>query len=140
MSPIYGCTISQHCTATFDNYTDWVMHEDLTHAPSFNVWYCICKEGYYNLEDFENHFKAKHTDLEFKPRDFLLGPSLGERFYCGFCKKVIISDNPRWIGWTFSRYCHVQSHFEGWDRSIEGTETDVLKTIEEWQFMQIVSH
>ena len=140
MSIVYGCTITQQCTATFTNNTDWVLHEDLSHAPSFDVWYCLCKKGYYNLQDFEDHFKSKHADFEFKPSDFLLGPSLGERFYCGFCRKVITSDNPRWAGWGFSRRCHIQSHFEGWDPMIEDSGTDVPQTIEDWEFMQIVPH
>lgn len=35
---------------------------------------------------------------------------------------------------------HLQAHFEGWDPLIEDTGTDEPKTIEEWQFMQIVPH
>jgi len=140
MSPTYGCTISKYCRATFTTYTDWVLHEDLSHAPAFSIWYCICKQGHYNLSDFEIHFKAKHINMEFKPTDFLLGPSLGERFYCGFCRNVISSDNPTWSGWKFSRQCHLQAHFEGWDPLIEDTGTDVPKTIEDWEFMQIVPH
>jgi hypothetical protein len=143
MSPIYGCTISQHCTAAFTNYADRVLHEDFAHAPSFDIWYCVCKHGYYNLNDFETHFKAKHSNMGFKPKDWLdwlLGLSLDERFYCGFCRKVITSDNPRWASWKFSREYHLRAHFEGWDPLIEDTGTDIPRAVEDWEFMQIIPH
>jgi hypothetical protein len=44
-------------------------------------------------------------DMEFRPSDYLLRSTLGERFYYGFCRKVIMSDNPRWSGWMLSRLC-----------------------------------
>jgi hypothetical protein len=140
MSPIYGCTITEHCRTTFNYHLDWVLHEDFAHAPCFDIWFCICNQGYYNLNDFEIHFKLIHIDMEFKPIDYLLGPCLGERFYCGFCGNVIASDNPRWSGWRSSRQCHLQAHFEGWDPMIEDTGTDIPKTIADWQYMQIVPH
>jgi hypothetical protein len=95
------------------------------------------------LNDFETHFEAKHSDTGFKPkdwRDWLLGPSLGERFYCDFCRKVIKSDNPRWAGWKFSRECHLRAHFEGWNPLIEDTGTDIPRAVEDWEFMQIIPH
>lgn len=78
--------------------------------------------------------------MEFRPTNYLLGPSLGERFYCGFCRKVVTSDNPRWVGWKFSRQCHVRAHYEGWEPMIEDTETDIPRVVEDGEFMQIVPH
>lgn len=94
---VFDCTISSSCTATFsDNSSDWFQHEVLAHAPQFDIRYCKCKKGYYNLEDFKDHFRAFHPHDRFDSSYYLLGPARGPAFYCGFCGEVVALANEEW--------------------------------------------
>ena len=133
MSIVFGCTISQSCAATFDDHSDWFMHEVVAHAPQFDIWFCKCKKGYYNLNDFEDHFRVVHPGDRYDCNYYLLGPARSAAFYCGFCKEVIALANEEW---EYSRYEHVGSHFEGWNPQTK----PMFMTREDWKFMDIVPH
>ncbi len=89
-------------------------------ASTYDIWYCDgvdgCLDGWYNMTDFETHFRERHAmGWNRLPRstitsDYLLGPEHGVRFWCGFCNMVMeVSSKDKW---HYDRLAHVASHFD----------------------------
>src|ERR1700730_2451662 len=101
MSIPYGCTIRPECAKTFTTFTQWWLHEAAEHEDMVDIWHCMsdfsprtCPVACYTKEDFETHRGLQQHGVhppypDIDPDDYCLGPAVGKRFWCGFCKKVI---------------------------------------------------
>jgi hypothetical protein len=131
---VYACTITASCTATFNNFNEWYLHETADHEHTFDVYSCRrCWKIYPDVDVLEEHWMAKHHNepgmLPFYGEDMLLGPTHGQQFWCGFCKSVQYTSAVD--KWYDNYYSHVASHFDGTKLYARGRKN----TIADWKHL-----
>ncbi|KAH7326130.1 hypothetical protein B0I35DRAFT_474818 [Stachybotrys elegans] len=128
----YRCTF-RGCMKEFGSKNDWKRHESSQHY-NLETWHCEeagCKKACQRRETFKSHLERDHkiTDLptiDRKVEKCRLGRHCDPRFWCGFCVKFIIIDEPTGNTWT-KRCDHIDNHLFG----KEGLEQ---KNSKDWQY------
>ncbi|KAF7542948.1 hypothetical protein G7Z17_g11149 [Cylindrodendrum hubeiense] len=122
----YGCTF-YHCSKAFGSKNDWKRHESSQHW-QLESWKCEdkkmnqtqpCDKVCHRRESFKNHLNKEHmmTDgkaIEEKLERCRIGRHCDDRFWCGFCSKIIEITGEVVNAWT-KRCDHIDDHFSGRD-------------------------
>ncbi|KAM3075183.1 hypothetical protein ACMFMF_005862 [Clarireedia jacksonii] len=118
----YGCTFPA-CNKNFGSKNDWKRHETSQHFQQ-EAWRCNvekpeggeCAKVCYRRLNFTQHLENEHQikDAESKVRlhDCRIGRNSQERFWCGFCKKLVELKKKGLDAWT-ERFDHIDDHFMG---------------------------
>jgi len=131
----YGCTF-QSCHKVFGSKNDWKRHENSQHY-HLETWRCdeekleggACAKASYRRQIFQEHLKKEHqisnTDaVKVKLDKCRIGRNCSERFWCGFCAKLIELKKKGLDAWT-ERFDHIDDHFMGRGNNIK-------QGIQEW--------
>lgn len=134
--PVYACTIRALCGASFNNPHDWFEHERNDHFHNFDLHKCEwCMKVFYTKKGLKQHWFAIHHSrtpkLVYNGQDMVLGPMVGDRFWCGFCGSVLCTRKPNGYDcWIEEYYAHLESHFDGYAMA-SGRKA----TIADWRFL-----
>lgn len=118
----FHCT-SDGCRKSFGSKNDWKRHENSQHF-QLEVWRCdqrsktagsmLCSKVCHRRESFRTHLRDHGiTDgavIDDKLDKCRVGRSCEQRFWCGFCKKVIDIREKGLGAWT-TRFDHICNHF-----------------------------
>ena len=115
----YGCTYP-YCFKTFDSRDDWKRHES-THHYRREFWRCQetdhdslvkqCAQIFLGKEQFQAHLRDMHLINDHQLIKTRRGRNSQERFWCGFCIRVVVLENRDFDAWK-ERYDHIEHHFE----------------------------
>ncbi|KAH7011647.1 hypothetical protein EDB80DRAFT_397528 [Ilyonectria destructans] len=122
----YGCTFF-NCNKAFGSKNDWKRHESSQHW-QLESWKCEdqkmnqaqpCDKVCHRRESFKNHLNKEHLmidpkKIEEKLESCRIGRHCDDRFWCGFCSKVIEIRGEGVNAWT-KRCDHIDNHFSGRD-------------------------
>lgn len=127
----YGCTFPG-CNRPFGSKSDWRRHESSQHS-QLEMWKCdepipgggTCPKASRSCEVFEWHLWNDHEvrdDAERGARMEGCRVHRGsvERFWCGFCREVVIVDAAAGKGAWRERYDHIGNHFTGSHGFVKG--------------------
>jgi hypothetical protein len=120
----YGCTFLA-CGKKFGSKNDWKRHESSQHF-QIETWRCdgerpeggACSMVCYRKQSFQEHLKKDHQvsdDNEImneKLETCRIGRNCQDRFWCGFCVKLIGLKKKGLNAWT-ERFDHIDDHFMG---------------------------
>ncbi|KAI0392057.1 hypothetical protein F5Y17DRAFT_379394 [Xylariaceae sp. FL0594] len=121
----YGCT-EPSCDKKFGSKNDWKRHENSKHYMR-EKWRCaekkdkncsdVCEKVCYRREHFESHLSEEHqiTDprtLEDKLKKCRVGRNGEERYWCGFCQKIV-EVKQRGEKASSERFDHIGEHYAG---------------------------
>jgi hypothetical protein len=120
----YGCTFLS-CSKKFGSKNDWKRHENSQHF-QIETWRCdgqrpeggACSKVCYRKQSFQEHLKKEHNfsddedTLNEKVEDCRIGRNCQDRFWCGFCIKLIGLKKKGLDAWT-ERFDHIDDHFMG---------------------------
>lgn len=109
-----------NCDKRFGSKNDWKRHENTQHH-MLEMWKCdveCCEKRYNRREMLRGHLGADHqitdsVDLETRLERCRVGRKCEDRFWCGFCRKIIEikqQDNP---ASSTERFDHIDEHFSG---------------------------
>ena len=119
----YGCTFLT-CNKTFGSKNDWKRHENSQHF-HLETWRCAeqkpeggaCAKVCYRRLSFQEHLKKEHDisnddNIKAKLEACRIGRNGQERFWCGFCNKLVELRRKGSEAWT-ERFDHIDDHFMG---------------------------
>jgi hypothetical protein len=120
----YGCTFLA-CGKKFGSKNDWKRHEGSQHF-QIETWRCdgerleggACSKVFYRKQSFQEHLKKDHriSDddqiVNEKLETCRIGRNCQDRFWCGFCVKLIGLKKRGLDAWT-ERFDHIDDHFMG---------------------------
>lgn len=119
----YGCTFPG-CNRPFGSKSDWRRHESSQHS-QLEMWKCdepagggVCPKASQSRREFEWHLWSDHgvrDDAERRARLERCRVHRGSvgRFWCGFCREVVVVDSGAGKGAWGERYDHIGNHFTG---------------------------
>lgn len=119
----YACTFPQCTNKTFGSKNDWKRHENSQHH-HLESWRCdkekpdgsVCAKVCYQKQPFIDHLQKDHLISEnivaSKVEACHIGRNCQERFWCGFCVKLIDLEQRTMGAWT-ERFDHIDHHFMG---------------------------
>lgn len=153
----YGCTIVESCGLVWDDYEDWYYHVRTAHPKELNLWFCNegwkrskdenpCDLAFYTREEFEKHYESAHPvaleeGAKHDSDDRLLGPKLGNSYWCGFCVQVHGPDAVDSTGddiedWWLEYSQHMKNHYEGVNPEDDKRYTNLLGMLGEWYWFK----
>lgn len=119
----YGCTFLT-CNKIFGSKNDWKRHENSQHF-HLETWRCeeqkpeggACAKVCYRRLSFQEHLKKEHNmsnddNIKAKLDASRIGRNGQERFWCGFCNKLVELRKKGLEAWT-ERFDHIDDHFMG---------------------------
>jgi hypothetical protein len=120
----YGCTFLA-CGKKFGSKNDWKRHESSQHF-QIETWRCdgdrpegdACSKVCYRKQTFQEHLKKEHyvSDddevINEKLETCRIGRNSQDRFWCGFCIKLVELKRKGLDAWT-ERFDHIDDHFMG---------------------------
>jgi hypothetical protein len=120
----YGCTFGG-CNKRFGSKNDWKRHENSQHFMP-EVWRCDLvnydtpREGCGRIdnrrETFRQHLVNSHhlhgDAVDRKLDECRVGRNCEDRFWCGFCKKIIQIKQKGSHAWA-ERFDHIDDHYTG---------------------------
>lgn len=119
----FGCTFA-HCSKSFGSKNDWKRHENSQHQIR-EMWKCderhpsaptrLCGKPCRSAEDFRQHLSLAHglvttTQVDLKVERSHVGRNYDERFWCGFCNKIIETKSKEQGAWM-ERFDHIGEHY-----------------------------
>ena len=120
----YGCTFPACNNKTFGSKNDWKRHENSQHF-HHETWRCdeekstgaVCAKVCYRRQTFTDHLQKDHLISDndvvtMKVKTCHIGRNCQERFWCGFCLKLIHLTKKSVDAWT-ERFDHIDDHFMG---------------------------
>jgi hypothetical protein len=119
----------------FGSKNDWKRHESSQHL-QLETWNCEeagCNKVCHRREAFKNHLLRDHgldspRAVEEKLERCRMGRHCDQRFWCGFCVKVVEIHEPGVNMWT-KRCDHIDNH-------LMGKEGLVKKRSSEWEYLE----
>ncbi|KAG9232581.1 hypothetical protein BJ875DRAFT_380381 [Amylocarpus encephaloides] len=119
----YGCTFPS-CGKSFGSKNDWKRHEGSQHF-QIETWRCDtpqagggnCSKACFREVTFREHLEKDHQisdedSVKDKLESCHIGRNSQERFWCGFCAKLIELQKRGVEAWT-ERFDHIDNHFMG---------------------------
>ncbi|PQE33012.1 C2H2 type zinc finger domain protein [Rutstroemia sp. NJR-2017a WRK4] len=119
----YGCTFLA-CKKSFGSKNDWKRHENTQHF-QLETWRCNverreggeCAKVSYRRPQFQQHLENEHQikdaeSVKTKLHACRIGRNSQERFWCGFCKKLVELKKKSLEAWA-ERFDHIDDHFMG---------------------------
>jgi hypothetical protein len=119
----YGCTFLA-CTKLFGSKNDWKRHENTQHF-QLETWRCNverleggeCAKVCYRRTNFQQHLENEHQikdaeTVKTRLHACRIGRNSQERFWCGFCKKLVELKKKGLEAWA-ERFDHIDDHFMG---------------------------
>jgi hypothetical protein len=126
MHSLYSCTYAPKCFNSYDTYNEWIAHEETTHTPHPEIYFCgeivddgyrveQCNASFRDQYDFAEHLQEKH-DMHLASVFELDSHAVGQRtqnFWCWFCKSVVDVPSGDQEVWAMERFTHIEEHFLG---------------------------
>ncbi|KXJ91032.1 hypothetical protein Micbo1qcDRAFT_68861 [Microdochium bolleyi] len=138
----FGCTFPE-CPKRFGSKNDWKRHENSQH-PLREMWKCDerhpskpsepCSKIEYQRDDFRQHLVQIHSinegqQVEFKVEHCWIDKNYDERFWCGFCNKIVPTKSTGQVAGT-ERFDHIGNHYAG-------RNGEAPRNIDDWRHVDL---
>ncbi|KAJ9156336.1 C2H2 and C2HC zinc finger [Pleurostoma richardsiae] len=122
----YGCTFPP-CSKRFGSKNDWKRHENSQHF-QLEMWKCnepgtngassLCGKACHRRETFKYHLMKDHNitapeAIDERLKSCSIGRHSDDKFWCGFCEKVVTIYAERGLKALTGRFDHIDAHFSG---------------------------
>jgi len=139
----FGCTFHK-CNKLFGSKNDWKRHENSQHF-QIEMFRCqvveplkkygVCAKVFYARSAFEEHLKDWHkvsgdAFVQEHIQDCRIGRGNQGRFWCGFCKKILVLKEQGVPGWD-ERFNHIDNHYKENARVDHWVDAETNQTKEE---------
>ena len=139
----FGCTFHK-CHKVFGSKNDWKRHENSQHfqiemfrcqISDLPKRYGVCAKIFYARSAFEEHLKDGHKisddrGVADRVQEGRIGRGNQGRFWCGFCKKILVLQEQGVPGWD-ERFNHIDNHFKQGNSVESWVDAETNQTKEE---------